>query len=347
MESNMYDHDAFLFKRRINNNKRNTFMNRNKSALNKKHKSQTPSQHDLPDTLPITLDTTSSLPPLLKKYTLYIHKSLQYTTLTTLAEGLGATVRTEMNKSITHLIIDPKGDSRQLRMINQAVSKGIVCVSPKWIMMCYTDRTLYPPTDFQYDIDESINVLDRPSQPQTTMYNPFNTTYIDFDELEKTRPLEGGQLRLDGFISRTRDDQHYEEQAKIECLEEEEEDKDDYYPTIVEKGEPSIDNDDDKDAIREFYYNNNNNNNNNNEDSQAKSSEPKHQESAEELEAKRIRSEQRSLQLQKVIEQRRLLMKQKEDTERQETRKRRVVPNIYNEKRVHVWYGEHFAKDKK
>ncbi|KAI9473601.1 MAG: hypothetical protein EXX96DRAFT_621239 [Benjaminiella poitrasii] len=336
MEPINYDHDSFLFKRRINNNKRNTTANRNKSSIHRKQKTQTNSQQDLPDTLPATIET-ADLPLILKKYTLYIHKSLQHTTLAAIAEGLGATVRMEMTKSITHLIIDPKGDSRQMRMVNQAVSKGIVCVSPKWLMMCYTDKTLYPPTDFQYDIDESINVLDRPLEPQTSMYNPFSTTYIDYDELEKTRPLEGGQLRLDGFVSRVsaNADQSAElVPSKIETMQ-----QDGYDPIGVD--------DEEEGGMREFYYNHSNNGEEADEKENRTASEPRYQETAEELEARRIRSEQRSLQLQKAIEQRRTLMKQKEDCEKQETRVRRVVPNLYNDKRVHVWYGEHFAQQNK
>lgn len=330
MEPIRNDHDNFIFKKRINSNKQSIMAHKSRSRLNKRKHQQ--SDLTIVEPFPIVVDTTN-LPHILQKCKICIYKNSNLSKLKSIAEGLGAHVSTELAKTTTHLVIEPKGDLRQMRVVNQAVSKGIVCASPRWLLACYAERRFCPPTAYQYDIDENRHILDSSTHDSqgthSTVYNPFNTTYVDFDTLEKEKPLQGGQLRMDGFVTRTPG-----ENARIEP-ENPFAGSDTVLPetivneTVVEETVLEETGNTQQEIAEEFFYNT--------------SSQPSVEEEAEteeEKEKKRLKSQQRNEEMEKALELRRSLLNEKNKIKEEiSLRKRRVVSNTYGE-RLKIWYGE-------
>jgi hypothetical protein len=326
--------DKFQFKTRIHPNKRNAFTNR--STIRQEQRSRTITTAALPPppttttsapSLPDDFDTTN-LPRILENRTLFIHSKVpDLVKLTQIAEGLGATVRTDMSKSVTHVVIEPRGDRRQLAIVKSAVSKGIICVSSKWLLVCYTQKRYCPTIAYQYDIHESSHMFDLPDQQED--FNPFGTTYIDYDALEAKKPKNGGQLSMDGFVLGTRQLSITKQSQGITPTGNSQSNTFDTALTRGSSVEPEV--------IDEYYYNN------------SDDASPIYTlvESAEEVEAKRIQSEQAVKEARQLLEERKRLLEEEERKKGPpQQKKKSFIPNIiYGEKRLKIWYGPQSLQD--
>ncbi|KAI8062800.1 uncharacterized protein B0P05DRAFT_556132 [Gilbertella persicaria] len=267
-------HDNFRFVARIDPTKRILHANKQKARLHrqKKQRLQPPITHE-----PNSIDTTD-LPLILQNYVIYIHTKLDCDKLRTLAEGLGATVKKEMDKAVTHVVI-----GKEHRLIQAYEKKSIVCVSPKWLWTCYSTRRHHPPVSFPVDINEDRYMLDE----HTEINNPFQTEYIDYDALEHNKPIQG-QLRMDQFLEAD--------------------------PISQQQDEGSD----------EFFYN------------------------QTDSEERRKAAEKRSLQAQKLIEQRQRASVASSSSAQPTIRTIAGHNNtVFGEERLRIWYGEQSLGQKK
>jgi hypothetical protein len=323
--------DKFQFKTRLHPNKRNTFTNR--STIRQERRSKTAATTIAPantssPSLPEEFDTTN-LPHILQNRTVFIHTKIpDLVKLTQIAEGLGATVRTDMSKSVTHVVIEPRGDKRQLGIVRTAVSKGIICVSSKWLLACYTQKRYCPTIAYQYDIHESSHMFDLPDEQED--FNPFGTTYIDYDALEAKKPKNGGQLSMDGFVSKARQPSITEQYQTASASSISQTETINTTQTGGSSVEPEV--------LDEYYYNNS---------AGTASIHTPVVDPTEEPEAQLLPSEKTIMEARLLVEERnRMLEEEKRKRGTRQPKKKFTVPDVvYGEKRVKIWYGPQSLQD--
>lgn len=320
--------DKFQFKTRIHPNKRNTFTNRSIIRQERRTKATTATSPSATTTslasIPDDFDITN-LPRFLENRTVFIHNKISdLVKLTRLAEGLGATVRTDMSKSVTHVVIEPRGDKRQMAIVRTAVSKGIVCVSSKWLLACYTQKRYCPTIAYQYDIHESAHMFDLLEEQED--FNPFGTTYIDYDALEAKKPKNGGQLSMDGFLSREIQQPTTEQYPSVDHSQTNTLNTSSAKSSLIEP-----------EAIDEYYYNS---------IADTAPADTPTVESAEEAEAKRIQSEKAVSEARRLVNERKRLLEEEKRKKETQQPKKSLIPNvIYGEKRLKIWYGPQSLQD--
>ncbi|GAN01909.1 hypothetical protein MAM1_0013d01346 [Mucor ambiguus] len=312
-------------------------------------KQKTRRKASIPETQVVSMSTqeidVSNLPLVLAKYTIYIHHSTNRTSLRVIAEGLGAVVVTDMTSATTHLVIEPKGNSTAMKVVRQALTNGIICCSPQWLMECYEKKTYLSAVHFPYAMEKDTHVLGSDPAETALVSDPFANDYIDFDA-EESRRANGGQTNLDEFVTRKRQHQqdsnvlteedvaalgsgrgsstpldsyqHFNDHASIASTSQT------YHTqggTLDEKEE----------MTREFYYNSN--------DSSVATThsaliETAVQETEEETLRRKRQAEEKALQAQQAIQQRLSTM------EREPQRPKKKLQSGFGE-RLRIWYGEH------
>lgn len=292
----------------------------------------------------------SNLPPAaLCRYTVYIHHSTNRPSLRAIAEGLGAAVVTEMTSATTHLVIEPKGDPKAMKVVKQALANGIICSSPQWLIECYEKKMYLSAVHFPYAMEKETHVLG--SHPSETAFvsDPFNNDYIDFDA-EESRRANGGQTNLDGFITRGG-------QGSNTLVQENAGGGEGELSTPLHSYQPFDDGgaggggDDDYDPMpstsqaydtqdstleeeeeemkREFYYNSN--------DSSAVANSAPIETTEQETEEERRLAVEKGLQAREAIKQR--LARIEKEPERQ----RKTLPAGFGQP-LKIWYGEHAVR---
>ncbi|KAF1806082.1 hypothetical protein FB192DRAFT_1348765, partial [Mucor lusitanicus] len=158
-------------------------------------KQKTKRRTSIPETQVESISTqdihVDDLPPVLARYTIYIHHSTSRTRLAVIAEGMGATVVSEMTSATTHLVIDPKNDAKAMKVVKQALANGVICSSPQWLIECYEKKVYLSAVHFPYAMEKDAHVLSEPA----LVSDPFANDYVDFDA-EESRRANGGQTNL-------------------------------------------------------------------------------------------------------------------------------------------------------
>ncbi|KAG2214959.1 hypothetical protein INT46_004760 [Mucor plumbeus] len=286
------------------------------------------------DALVEDIDTTD-LPIVLQNCTLYIHQSANRNRLKAIAEALGAVVRSDVTTSTTHVVIEPKGDPKLLKLIKQVLSKGITCASPQWLIDCYEKKEYCSATYYPYAMDMDAHILSSNPTDITPISNPFGTSFIDYDA-EESKRANRGQTNLDGFITRTGNlPEITTESTPLENTRNEDEysapldtqsnSTASYAPDLLDEQE---------EMAREFYYNSNGEVSNSSANNSA--SIETQQETEEELKEKRKQAEQRLLKAQQVIQQRIAQLKKEK---REPPRAKKTLQSGFGE-RLKIWYGE-------
>lgn len=327
MDSISCTHDSFNFKR--------TTKSINKvNKVKQKVRRKVIIEEEQDDNLVEDIDTTE-LPIVLQNYALYIHQSANRNRLKAIAEALGAVVRPDVTTSTTHVVIEPKGDPKLLKLIKQALSKGITCASPQWLIDCYEKKEYCSATYYPYAMDMDAHILSSNPTDITPISNPFGTSFIDYDA-EESKRANGGQTNLDGFITRTGNlAENAMEPASLENIQ-----NADVYSTSLDTQPNSMASyapdvlDEQEEMAREFYYNSNGEASTSSAINLA--SIETQQETEEELEEKRKQAEQRSLKAQQVIQQR---IAQLEKEKREPPRAKKTLQSGFGE-RLKIWYGE-------
>ncbi|KAK4515334.1 Hydroxyacid-oxoacid transhydrogenase [Mucor velutinosus] len=277
----------------------------------------------------------SNLPSVLGEYTIYIHHSTNRFSLRVIAEGLGAAVVTEMTGATTHLVIEPKGDPKAMKVVKQALANGIICSSPQWLMECYEKKMYFSAVHFPYAMQKDTHVLGSNPAEMTPVSNPFDNEYIDFDA-EESRKANGGQTNLDQFITRGRqqdsDGVVGEDGAAAGGISTP---LDSYQQFDGEISMPSTSQtcntqggilEEDEEMRREFYYNSN--------DRSVASRPSSVETTVQETEEEKRQAEEKALQAQQAIQQRLSTM------EREPQRSKKTLQSGFGE-RLRIWYGEH------
>ncbi|CEP13900.1 hypothetical protein [Parasitella parasitica] len=268
---------------------------------------------------------TDNLPNLLDNYVIYIHNSPNYHVLKAIAEGFGATVMSDISTSTTHVVVEPKGDPKLLKLVKQASSKRIICASPQWLLDCYEKKAYYSAIHYPYSMDKEVHILNLDSAEAPSIFDPFGTTYIDYDAQENRR-ANGGQTKLDGFITRAgadtpdsdfSDNLHNQDGIRA--------------PFDSTAPYSSDELDEQEEMAREFYYNSNG------EASTfaatispSMKAEP---ETEEEVQERRKEAEERAFKAKQIIEQRMSRL------EKEPSRSKKAIQSGFGE-RLRIWYGE-------
>ncbi|KAI8987439.1 hypothetical protein BDF20DRAFT_265235 [Mycotypha africana] len=294
---------------------------------------------------------TTHLPKLFSKYIICFYKDIQDPKLISIAEGFGATVKKEMDRFVTHLIIEPHGDHRQLKVVKQAVQKGILCVSTQWLISCYVEKKNCPAVGYQFDVDSLGTSLNRSLDEEwgeplvgddLAVPNPFNTEYIDFNALEKNKPLDDGQTRMDQYISRTNTndtDRNRNSRARESTVESiptddleysgENEENTRYTSDSSSVSRTNVRSEQTLSSATNFP---------------SASSSPSLPQDVVEIEERKAK---KAAKLAYIEEQKALLAERKRMQEearrglqKEEPTKKRVVRGVYGEERLKIWYGE-------
>ncbi|CAO3623842.1 unnamed protein product [Mucor fragilis] len=286
----------------------------------------------------------SNLPPAaLGRYTVYIHHSTNRPRLRVIAEGLGAAVVTEMTSATTHLVIEPKGDPKAMKVVKQALANGIICSSPQWLTECYEKKMYLSAVHFPYAMEKETYVLGSHPSETTFVSDPFNNDYIDFDA-EESRRANGGQTNLDGFITRGGQDSNASMQEDdtaaagegglsipLHSYQQFGDDNDHVYmPSTNQAYNTQASTlEEEEEMRREFYYNSN--------DSSAATTSAPIETTAQEAEEEKKQAEEKALQAQQAIRQRLSRM------EKEPERPRKTLQSGFGE-RLRIWYGEHAVR---
>ncbi|KAI8332970.1 hypothetical protein EDC96DRAFT_526359 [Choanephora cucurbitarum] len=198
--ASLVQHNNFRFTARINQPKRT--IKKPRQTRQKRPKLPVPNPTLLPE-----LDL-NDLPPVLKNYVILIQSNPR-SQLQSLAEGLGATVKQEMEKAVTHVVIT-KETLKEQRLIHAYEKKSIICVSPKWLLTCYSTQQYHSPLSFPVEMNDEQYILN----DVHVVENPFEADYIDFDAIEQTKAMEG-QLRMDQFLIPPPPEPTQEEEAPL------------------------------------------------------------------------------------------------------------------------------------
>ncbi|KAF1798548.1 hypothetical protein FB192DRAFT_1450040 [Mucor lusitanicus] len=134
----------------------------------------------------------ADLPPVLAKCTICIHHSTNRTCLALIAEGMGATVVSQLTSATTHLVIDPKNDAEAMEVVKQALANNVICSSPRWLMECYEKKMYFSAAYFPYIIKRGAHLWSEPA----LVSDSFAIDHIDFDA-EESRRADRGQPNLD------------------------------------------------------------------------------------------------------------------------------------------------------